>query len=148
MEISLIFGDCTQHPRVSHILSDILVLLDVPSQHSILQPPSLELLLHMTTVTVKYFFASCLEQNAYLRAQYNYRACVLLNKFCVHVGAARTLAVRELLEHALFKPQSVLFGAKFVPNKTDNVELLLYQNLKQGTSTLLQRDSSIFHAGN
>ncbi|XP_044730967.1 integrator complex subunit 5 [Chrysoperla carnea] len=147
MEVSLIFGDCTRHSHVSHILAELLVLLNVPSQQSILKPPSLELLLHLTTVTVKYFFQSCLEDDPHLRATYTYRTCVLLNRLCVSVGAARTLAIRELLEHALFKPQSVLFGAKFNPNKSYSDDLLLYQNLKQGTSTLLQRDSSIFHAG-
>lgn len=132
MEVSLIFGDCTRHSHVSHILAELLVLLNVPSQQSILKPPSLELLLHLTTVTVKYFFQSCLEDDPHLRATYTYRTCVLLNRLCVSVGAARTLAIRELLEHALFKPQSVLFGAKFNPNKSYSDDLLLYQNLKQG----------------
>lgn len=74
--------------------------------------------------------------------------CHLLKDLTFYSSCARVLALREILGHCINNDPAKYFGAKekFEP-KFEEI-LLLHQNHKQVTSTMLaQKHSSVFHAG-
>lgn len=56
----------------------------------------------------------------------------LFKKLCINSKAAKTLAIKELLEKSLFSKENKLFGAKNLINHTNEVpeKMLLKQNKK------------------
>ncbi|KAL1124013.1 hypothetical protein AAG570_001783 [Ranatra chinensis] len=112
--------------------------------------PSIHLIMTLVQATVTYFYI-CLTHSVGLEQLKGLRVVnSLLSKLSQSSQAGRAMAFRELLESALFKAPSVLFGAVPEPTKRliQPASNLLMDNHKHGISILLtQRHSSVFHAG-
>ncbi|XP_014247878.1 integrator complex subunit 5 [Cimex lectularius] len=100
--------------------------------------------------TITYFY-KCLVYSEGIEEMKGLRAVnLILKKICQESGSRRIFALREILEGALFRKPSVLFGAMphFSPPLIESTISLMEENMKQGHTALMgQRHSSIFHAG-
>ncbi|XP_011638969.1 integrator complex subunit 5 [Pogonomyrmex barbatus] len=130
------------------LTNDIVILLDLlstPEKDHILD---VELMLKLTRAVIQYFF-SCIAQTDIIKKEQGVKmVCHLLKDLTCYSTSARVLALREILGNSINNEQAKYFGAKekFVPRFEEM--LLLHQNHKQVTSTMLaQRHSSVFHAG-
>ncbi|KAF4517181.1 hypothetical protein B566_EDAN005613 [Ephemera danica] len=116
-------------------------------------PHSVETSLKLTHATITYFFLSLETLDDIQRRVGTRRSVRLLAKLCADSLPARSLALRELLDSALHRSQSRLFGAattkSLLPVSMIQAQPgLLKDNQKQGVSALLpQRHSTVFHAG-
>ncbi|KAJ8666827.1 hypothetical protein QAD02_008489 [Eretmocerus hayati] len=128
---------------------------DIAGMLNCLQPPNnddfstnVELTLRLTRAVIRYFFI-CISKNDIVKKKRGVKvACRFLKGLTIYSQYARALALREILETAIFGDPAKYFGAKekFKANFSDS--LLLQQNHKQGTGAMLaQRHSSVFHAG-
>ncbi|KAG9432056.1 integrator complex subunit 5 isoform X1 [Apis mellifera carnica] len=110
--------------------------------------PNVELTLKLTRAIIQYFFL-CIAENDITKKQQGMKIiCHLLKDLTFYSSCARVLALREILGHCINNDPAKYFGAKekFEP-KFEEI-LLLHQNHKQVTSTMLaQKHSSVFHAG-
>ncbi|PSN39828.1 hypothetical protein C0J52_19183 [Blattella germanica] len=136
---------------LAHAVAASLDLAMVSSQsNNLLMPLSVQLTLHMAKAAVGYFFLCVAEKNQLAKLRGVRICCSLLSRLSSHSPAARSLALRELLEGSLFHSHSYMFGAKRptqIRAPEEDIKLL-HENHKQATSVMLaQRHSSVFHAG-
>lgn len=132
----------------AHVIAQLLDRLDITGAKS--PAPSVEVIMKLVPATVKYFLRCLHIEDIIEKMQGTQTACRLLRKLCLHSKLARAIALRELLERAIFR-EEVLFGAKAddsPDNEWNKEDLLLYMNQKQGSITqLTQSHTSVFHAG-
>ncbi|XP_060801009.1 integrator complex subunit 5 [Amyelois transitella] len=130
-----------------HAIAEVLDRVDMSGTKS--PPPSVEVILKVVQATVKYFFR-CLHQKAILdKLRGVQAACRLIRKLCLHSKVARALALRELLEGAMFRHEAA-FGSRPASSmdKWPDDHLLIHLNQKHGPITqLTQSHTSVFHAG-
>ncbi|XP_064071153.1 integrator complex subunit 5 [Vanessa tameamea] len=135
-----------------HALAQVLDNVDLTGTKS--APPSVEVILKVIQATVQYFFRCLHETDIMAKIRGVQTASRLLRKLCLHSKLARAVALRDLLETAMFREDKV-FGSR--SDVTNNVaspkdwngeELLIYMNQKHGPITqLTQSHTSVFHAG-
>ncbi|XP_015116188.1 integrator complex subunit 5 [Diachasma alloeum] len=109
---------------------------------------SVDLVLKLTRAIVRYFFV-CIQEEDDIR---KYRGIRVVNRLLMLMAGtspcARVLAIRELIENAIYGDPAKFFGAKVKSSSDSKDYLLLEHNHKHGTSVMLaQRHSSVFHAG-
>ncbi|XP_075970219.1 integrator complex subunit 5 omd isoform X2 [Anticarsia gemmatalis] len=135
-----------------HALAEVLDRVDMSGTKA--PPPSVEVILKVVQATVKYFFRCLHIKDTMEKLRSVATACRLLRKLCLHSKLARSLALRELLETAMFR-EDAAFGSRPVIANTlaaakdwTNDDLLLHLNQKHGPITqLTQSHTSVFHAG-
>ncbi|XP_046960699.1 integrator complex subunit 5 [Vanessa cardui] len=135
-----------------HALAQVLDNVDLTGTKS--APPSVEVILKVIQATVQYFFRCLHETDIMAKIRGVQTASRLLRKLCLHSKLARAVALRDLLETAMFREDKV-FGSRSdaasnVPSPKDwnGEELLIYMNQKHGPITqLTQSHTSVFHAG-
>ncbi|XP_039749082.1 integrator complex subunit 5 [Pararge aegeria] len=135
-----------------HALAEVLDRADMSGTRS--PPPSVEVILKVVQATVKYFFRCLHEEEIMAKLRGVQTACRLLRKLCLNSKLARAVALRDLLETAMFREDKI-FGSKPVvtntiaaPQKWSHDELLIHMNQKHGPITqLTQSHTSVFHAG-
>lgn len=143
------------NPDLAHAVAETLVLALVQEpgeKPASVSPPSIQDALKLAHSTVSYFFM-CMDNGGKKDLEGCQVACKLLSRLSLRSSAARSLALRTLLELALFNGPTHLFGARdrmtedsLTSEETDI--RLMEENLKQGLSWVLaQRHSSVFHAG-
>ncbi|KAL0106307.1 hypothetical protein PUN28_016197 [Cardiocondyla obscurior] len=122
----------------------LLYLLSSPKKDQF----DVELMLKLTRAIIQYFF-SCIVQTDIIKKQQGVKmVCHLLKDLSYCSASARVFALRELLGNSINNEQAKYFGAKEKFEPRFEEMLLLHQNHKQVTSTMLaQRHSSVFHAG-
>ncbi|CAH2107656.1 unnamed protein product [Euphydryas editha] len=138
--------------RTCHALAEVLDNIDMSGTKS--PPPSVEVILKVVQATVQYFFRCINEKDIMSKIRGIQTASRLLRKLCLHSKLARAVALRDLLETAMFREDKV-FGSRTVvantissPRDWHNEELLIYMNQKHGPITqLTQSHTSVFHAG-
>ncbi|XP_006609851.1 integrator complex subunit 5 isoform X2 [Apis dorsata] len=110
--------------------------------------PNVELTLKLTRAIIQYFFL-CIAENDITKKQQGMKIiCHLLKDLTFYSSCARVLALREILGHSINNDPAKYFGAKEKFEQKFEEILLLHQNHKQVTSTMLaQKHSSVFHAG-
>ncbi|XP_012524934.1 integrator complex subunit 5 isoform X2 [Monomorium pharaonis] len=133
------------------LANDIVTLVHLLSTPGKDPNLDLELLLKLTRAIIHYFF-SCIVQTDIMKKQQGVKIACHLLKDLTSIGggavSARVLALREILENSINNEQAKYFGAKEKVEPHFEETLLLHQNHKQVTSTMLaQRHSSVFHAG-
>ncbi|XP_076236302.1 integrator complex subunit 5 omd isoform X2 [Calliopsis andreniformis] len=131
------------------LANDIVKMLDLfssPEQDNFI--PNVELILKLTRAVIQYFFL-CIAQEDITKKQQGVKiVCHLLKDLTSHAPCARVLALREILGHSIDNDPAKYFGAKEKFEPEFEEMLLLHQNHKQVTSTMLaQKHSSVFHAG-
>ncbi|RVE46614.1 hypothetical protein evm_008747 [Chilo suppressalis] len=135
-----------------HALAEVLDRVDMSGTKA--PPPSVEVILKVVQATVKYFFRCLHEKDMLDKLRGVQTACRLLRKLCIHSKLARAIALRDLLETAMFREERA-FGSRSVVANTvtsnrewANDELLIHLNQKHGAITqLTQSHTSVFHAG-
>ncbi|XP_053690452.1 integrator complex subunit 5 [Sabethes cyaneus] len=145
---------CTSTPTVFAQIHMLAKLIDCMELHSKVYVFTMPETLKMSQLTVRYFFL-CLEQarsGGNLYAAENdanlHRCYQLLSRHCATRKAARTAALRDILEGALFLYGN-LFGSQTESDSVDYSkpdELLIKLNQKQGIAMNASR-SSVLHAG-
>ncbi|XP_018404264.1 PREDICTED: integrator complex subunit 5 [Cyphomyrmex costatus] len=130
------------------LANDIITLLDLLSISEKDHVLDMELMLKLTRAIIQYFFL-CIAQTDIMKKEQGVKmVCHLLIDLTCYSTSVRVLALREILGNSINNEQAKYFGAKekFKPHFEEM--LLLHQNHKQVTSTMLaQRHSSVFHAG-
>ncbi|KAL0892452.1 hypothetical protein ABMA27_015562, partial [Loxostege sticticalis] len=135
-----------------HALAEVLDRVDMSGTKA--PPPSVEVILKVVQATVKYFFRCLHEKDIMEKLRGVQTACRLLRKLCVHSKLARAVALRDLLETAMFREEKA-FGSRSVVANTvadtkdwTHEDLLVHLNQKHGPITqLTQSHTSVFHAG-
>lgn len=125
-----------------HLIGHLIEVLGITGKKS---PLDMTDTLRMAQLTVKYFFWSLTEQDVNLRDKAIHRSYILLSKQCVGHKAALAIALRELLEGALFTYGN-LFGSLNEPEPEKKSESLLKLNQQQGIAMIASR-SLVLHAG-
>lgn len=125
--ITSVFGSEIHH---MHVLAELLDKLEIPSTNTPLTLNTL-VILNLTQSTVNYFFACCASEGVNKILGFK-KVCSILKRLCNFSKVAKVLALRELLERALFRSDNVLFGAINLENYTNenSKKLLLKQNKK------------------
>ncbi|PZC83876.1 hypothetical protein B5X24_HaOG206625 [Helicoverpa armigera] len=134
-----------------HALAEVLDRVDMTGTKA--APPSVEVILKVVQATVKYFFRCLHLKDTMEKLRGVATACRLLRKLCLHSKLARALALRELLETAMFR-EDAAFGSRPVlanlaaTKDWRSDDLLIHLNQKHGPITqLTQSHTSVFHAG-
>ncbi|CAH0727969.1 unnamed protein product, partial [Brenthis ino] len=128
-----------------HAIADVLDRVDLTGTKS--TPPSVEVILKLVQATVKYFFRCIHEKDIMTKLVGVQTASRLLRKLCLHSKLARAVALRELLETAMFREDKV-FGGQRGDRDAAPEEMLMHMNRKHGPITqLTQSHTSVFHAG-
>lgn len=131
------------------LANDIAKMLDLfcmPEKDNF--SPNVELTLKLTRAVIQYLFLCMAEIDITKKQQGMKIVCHLLKDLTCYSPCARVLALREILVNSISNDLAKYFGAKekFEPKFEET--LLLHQNHKQVTSTMLaQKHSSVFHAG-
>uniref|UniRef100_A0A336LS77 CSON002532 protein n=1 Tax=Culicoides sonorensis TaxID=179676 RepID=A0A336LS77_CULSO len=127
-----------------HLIAELLEILEVSGKESSL---SMTNTLRLSQLTVKYLFWTLTEKDVNLRDKAIDRSYNLLSKQCMGQKAAQAMALRELLEGALFTYGN-LFGSvtEQEPEKEKKPESLLKLNQQQGIAMIASR-SLVLHAG-
>ncbi|CAB3244252.1 unnamed protein product [Arctia plantaginis] len=135
-----------------HALAEILDRVDMSGANG--PAPTVEDILKVVRATVQYFFRCIHLKDTSEKLRSVTIACRLLHKQCVHTHLARSLAMRELLETAMFREDTAFGSRPVIPNiisamnKWNNGDLLIHFNQKHGPITqLTQSHTSVFHAG-
>ncbi|XP_049865690.1 integrator complex subunit 5 [Pectinophora gossypiella] len=143
--------DCTMaelgEMPTCHALAEVLDRVDMSGTKA--PPPSVEVILKVVYATVKYFFRCLHEKDTMGKLRGVQAGCRLLRKLCVHSKLARAVALRELLEAAMFREEHA-FGSRSLhtAHAHPNHNLLIHLNQKHGYITqLTQSHTSVFHAG-
>ncbi|XP_044754363.1 integrator complex subunit 5 [Coccinella septempunctata] len=143
--ITSVFGSEIHH---MHVIAELLDKLEIPSTNT---PLTLNtpVILNLTQSTVNYFFACCASHDGGNKIRGFRKVCSILKRLCVFSKVAKVLALRELLERALFRSDNVLFGAVNTENYTseNSKKLLLKQNKKISKTIPLTKHSSVFNGG-
>ncbi|XP_050314392.1 integrator complex subunit 5 [Anthonomus grandis grandis] len=130
-----------------HIIADILDKTEIPPGSSSYNPP-IRVILNLTQSAVNYFFACCREQGTSKSKLLGFKkAARILTRLCIFSKVAKVLALRELLERALFRDDNVLFGAKNSVVHDSSEKSLLKQNKKINKTIPLTKHSSVFNGG-
>ncbi|XP_065095747.1 integrator complex subunit 5 isoform X2 [Ochlerotatus camptorhynchus] len=133
-----------------HMLAKLIDCMELSSKAFVL---NMSETLKLSQLTVRYFFF-CLEQasnegNLTSEGDTNHhRCCQLLSRHCATRKAARTAALRDILEGALYL-HGHLFGSHTEPDTVDYGkpdELLIRLNQKQGITMNASR-ATVLHAG-
>lgn len=140
-------SECSS-PETACTIATVLDLVLDSAQEEL----STQLILWLIDASVTFFY-NCLNMKVgFERSKGIHTASQLLQRLSSGSNVNRAIALRELLESALFQPPSYLFGAtgqiptSYSTNSTSFS--LLEENQKQGTSSLIaHRHSSVFHAG-
>lgn len=127
-----------------HLIAQLIEVLNIHGKESTLNMTDT---LRMAQLTVKYLFWALTEKDLTKRNQAIHRCYNLLARQCIGKKAARAVALRELLEGALFTYGN-LFGSQEdveleVERKQDS---LLKLNQQQGIAMMASR-SLVLHAG-
>ncbi|XP_022125760.1 integrator complex subunit 5 [Pieris rapae] len=135
-----------------HALAQVLDRVDMSGTKS--PPPSVEVILKVVQAVVKYFFRCLHEEDIMAKIRGVQTASRLLRKLCLHSKLARAVALRDLLETAMFREDKIFGSKPVIPNllsaskEWTNDDLLIYMNQKHGPITqLTQSHTSVFHAG-
>ncbi|OAD58560.1 Integrator complex subunit 5 [Eufriesea mexicana] len=132
--------------NLANDIAKMLDLFSMPVKDNF--TPNVELTLKLTRAVIQYFFL-CIAKDDITKKQQGVKiVCHLLKDLTFYSPCARVLALREILGHSINNDPAKYFGAKekFEPKFEET--LLLHQNHKQVTSTMLaQKHSSVFHAG-
>lgn len=129
-----------------HIIADILDKTEIPSSGTSYNPP-IRVILNLTQAAVNYFFACCRDEGTSTRLKGFKKACRILKRLCIYSKVAKVLALRELLERALFRSDNVLFGAKNNVVHDNSEKMLLKQNKKINKTIPLTKHSTVFNGG-
>ncbi|XP_032683314.1 integrator complex subunit 5 isoform X1 [Odontomachus brunneus] len=130
------------------LATDIVILLDLLSTPEKDQMLYVELMLRLTRAFIHYFFLCIVQTDINMKQRGVKMVCHLLRDLTCYSPCARVLALREILGNSINNEQAKSFGAKEKFEPRFEEMLLLHQNHKQVTSTMLaQRHSSVFHAG-
>ncbi|XP_072378563.1 integrator complex subunit 5 [Diabrotica undecimpunctata] len=129
-----------------HVIADILDTMEIPVQNGPYNPP-IEVVLNLTQSTVNYFFQCCKDDGTALKLKGYKKANTMLKRLCTYSKVAKVLALRELLERALFRADNVLFGAKNNEMGNENEKYLLKQNKKINKTIPLTKHSTVFNGG-
>ena len=131
------------------LANDMVKMLDLfsgPEQDNFI--PNVELTLKLTRAVIRYFFLCMAEEDITKKLRGMKIVCHLLKAFTCYSPCARVLALREILGYSINNDSAKYFGAKEKFDPKFEEMLLLHQNHKQVTSTMLaQKHSSVFHAG-
>lgn len=126
VNLTSLFGSESLHV---HVIADILVTVEIPTPNSCYNP-SIQVVLNLTQSTVNYFFVCTKDEGTSDKVRGFSKVCRILKRLCVYSKVAKVLALRELLERALFKSENVLFGAKNNSHHHEEEKCLLKQNKK------------------
>ncbi|XP_060525914.1 integrator complex subunit 5 [Cylas formicarius] len=143
IKLTSIFSSEVSH---IHIIADILDESEMPNVGSCYSP-SVRIILNLTQATVNYFFACCREEGTSRKLKGFKKVCNIMKRLCTYSKVAKVLALRELLERALFRSDNVLFGAKNQVIHDGSEKLLLKQNKKFNKTIPLTKHSSLFNGG-
>ncbi|VVD05093.1 unnamed protein product [Leptidea sinapis] len=117
-------------------------------------PPSVEVILKIVHAVVQYFFRCLHETDIMSKLRGVQTASRLLRKLCLHSKLARAVALRQLLETAMFREDKIFGSKPVIPNllatarEWEDDDLLITMNQKHGPITqLTQSHTSVFHAG-
>ncbi|XP_031350418.1 integrator complex subunit 5 isoform X1 [Photinus pyralis] len=149
INLTKLFGSKDYNLEVQHAVAELLDFLRLPSLDGINSYPiPLQAVLNLTSGAVRYFFRCCSESDVKKFLGLG-RIKNVLKRVVLHSKAAKMLALRELLEGALFSDTKMLFGAKAESSlKPDDFEkLLIEQNRKNSKSIVLTKNSSVLHGG-
>ncbi|GAB0088755.1 Integrator complex subunit 5 [Sergentomyia squamirostris] len=124
-----------------HLIMTLLDDLGIGGKESLLGMVDI---LKFSQMTVKYFFWNLMEKDAIVRHRAINRCFNLLNRQCSCRKAARTAALRDLLDGALFTYRKV-FGDNGVEMESLNEDSLMSLNQKQRFSAITSRIS--LHSG-
>ncbi|KAL3269332.1 hypothetical protein HHI36_008404 [Cryptolaemus montrouzieri] len=143
--ITSVFGSEINH---MHVIADLLDQLEIPSSSAPFTLNSL-VILNLAQSTVNYFFACCTCEDSGSKIRGFKKVYSILRRLCIFSKVAKVLALRELLERALFRSDNILFGAISTQKYTnENTEkLLLKQNKKISKTIPLTKHSSVFNGG-
>ncbi|KAG5897481.1 hypothetical protein JTB14_031106 [Gonioctena quinquepunctata] len=129
-----------------HIIADILDTMEIPTPNESYSPP-IQVILNMTQSTVNYFFACCHDDGTSSRVKGFKKVNQMLKRLCTYSMVAKVLALRELLERALFRKDNILFGAVNNEHDHESDKHLLKQNKKINKTIPLTKHSSVFNGG-
>ncbi|XP_023025427.1 integrator complex subunit 5 omd [Leptinotarsa decemlineata] len=129
-----------------HIIADILDTMEIPNPNESYSP-SLQVILNLTQSTVNYFFACCYDDGTSRKLKGFKKVNRILRRLCTYSMVAKVLALRELLERALFRTDNVLFGANNNEHDHESEKSLLKQNKKINKTIPLTKHSSVFNGG-
>ncbi|ENN75427.1 hypothetical protein YQE_07978, partial [Dendroctonus ponderosae] len=129
-----------------HIIADILDKTGIPMVSSSYSPP-IRVILNLTQSAVNYFFACCRAEGTSTKLRGCQRAGSILKRLCIYSKVAKVLALRELLEKALFCSEKVLFGAKNSTVHDSSEKMLLKQNKNISKTIPLTKHSTVFNGG-
>ncbi|XP_035740370.1 integrator complex subunit 5-like [Vespa mandarinia] len=131
------------------LANDIAIMLDLlsmPGKDYFV--PNIELTLKLVKAVLQYFFLCIAEEDIIKKEKGIKIVCHLLKDLTCYSQCARVLALRDILVHCINNDPAKYFGAKEKFEPQFEEMLLLHQNHRQVTSTMLaQRNSSVFHAG-
>lgn len=97
---------------------------------------------------VDYFFIVCSETDATTQCKGFRRICFILQSLSTESKIARNLAIRSILDKALFGEEALLFGAIKDNNHFDDNDLpILKQNKKISKAIQLTKHSSVYNGG-
>ncbi|CAK9817794.1 Integrator complex subunit 5 [Anthophora plagiata] len=132
--------------NLANDIAKMLDLFSMPEKDNFM--PNVELTLKLTRAVIQYFFLCIAEDDITKKQQGVKIVCHLLKDLTSYSPCARVLALREILGHSINSDPAKYFGAKEKFESKFEEALLLHQNHKQVTSTMLaQKHSSVFHAG-
>ncbi|CAH1156206.1 unnamed protein product [Phaedon cochleariae] len=129
-----------------HVIADILDTMEIPKPTESYSPP-IQVILNLTQSTVNYFFACCHDDGTSKKLKGFQKVCQILKRLCTYSKVAKVLALRELLESALFRSDNVLFGANNIEHDYEMDKGLLKQNKKINKTIPLTKHSSVFNGG-
>ncbi|XP_023310330.1 integrator complex subunit 5-like [Anoplophora glabripennis] len=129
-----------------HIIADILDIMEIPVPNDSYSPP-IQVILNLTQSTVNYFFACCRDDGTSTKFKGFAKVAAMLKRICIYSKVAKVLALRELLERALFRSDNILFGAKGNIQHDASEKGLLKQNKKINKTIPLTKHSSVFNGG-
>ncbi|XP_013134455.1 PREDICTED: uncharacterized protein LOC106100217 [Papilio polytes] len=129
-----------------HALVEVLDRVDITGTKS--PPPSVEAILKVVQATVKYFFRCLHIEDTMEKISGVQGACRLLRKLCAQSKLARALALRDLLETAMFREERAFGSRPHAAAASPVHHRLMHLNQQHGPITqLTQSHTSVFHAG-
>ncbi|XP_066144042.1 integrator complex subunit 5 isoform X1 [Euwallacea fornicatus] len=129
-----------------HIIAEVLDKTEIPTLNASYNPP-IRVILNLTQSAVNYFFACCASEGTTVKLSGCKKASQILKRLCIYSKVAKVLALRELLERALFRSDNVLFGAKNSVVHDSSEKMLLKQNKNINKTIPLTKHSTVFNGG-
>ncbi|XP_065173710.1 integrator complex subunit 5 isoform X2 [Atheta coriaria] len=146
-ELTGIFRNKVLSAKCTDMLCEVLDLLDIPNANS--SQMSVQVTLNYVHGAVNYFFQCCNETDLMKRISGFKQSRSILKKLCISSKVARNLALRQLLERALFSKDAVLFGAKPKQEEepAESNKDLITENKKISKTIPLSKHSSVYNGG-